>query len=66
MPEVPCPREHYGDAVVVGGLDHFVVAHGAAGLDHRGRARLDRGQKAVGEGEERVRRHHRAFGQRRF
>jgi len=35
-------RENHGDAVVVGGLDHLVVAHGAAGLDHRGGAPLDR------------------------
>src|SRR5262249_26270878 len=54
MPEMSCVREHHRDAVVVGGLDHLVVAHGAAGLDHGGRARLDRGEKAVGEGEERV------------
>ena len=40
------PGKDHGDAMVVGGLDHLVVAHGAAGLDHGGRARLDRGQKA--------------------
>ncbi len=27
MPEMPRPGEHHGDAVVVGGLDHLVVAH---------------------------------------
>jgi len=26
MPEVPRPGEYHGDAVVVGCLDHFVVA----------------------------------------
>jgi hypothetical protein len=33
MPEMPCGSEHHGDAVIVGGLDHLVVAHRAAGLD---------------------------------
>ena len=50
---------------VVGGLDHLVVAHRAAGLDHRGGAGLDRDQQAVGEREERVGGDHRAFGERR-
>jgi hypothetical protein len=35
--------------VVVGGLDHFIVLHRAAGLDHRGGAGLDRDQETVGE-----------------
>jgi monoamine oxidase len=34
MPEMPDTGEHHGDAVVVGGLDHFVVADRSAGLDH--------------------------------
>jgi glutamate dehydrogenase len=42
VPEMARAREDHGDAVVVGGLDHLVVAHRAAGLDHRGCARLDR------------------------
>src|SRR5690606_877433 len=45
MPEMSRPGEHHGDAGVVGSLDHLVVAHRAAGLDHRGRARLDRDQE---------------------
>ena len=64
MPEMPRAREHHGDAVVVGGLDHLVVAHGAAGLDHGGGAGFDRDQEAVGEGKERVGCDHGAQGQR--
>ena len=64
MPEMPDAGEHHGDAVLVGGGDHLVVAHRAARLDDRRRAGLDRRQQPVGEGEERVRRDHRAFGQR--
>jgi hypothetical protein len=48
----------------VGGGDHLVVAHRAARLDDRGRARIDRRLQAVGEREERVGGDHRALGQR--
>ena len=44
MPEMPDAGEHHGDAVIVGGLDDFVVAHRTAGLDHRGGAGFDRDQ----------------------
>ena len=44
MPEMPRPGEHHRDVVLVGGLDHLVVAHRAAGLDHRGGAGFDRHQ----------------------
>ena len=44
------------------GLDDVFVAHAAAGLDDGGGARFGRRQKAVGEGEEGVRRHHRTDG----
>jgi hypothetical protein len=54
MPEVSHPGEDHRDARRVGGGDHFGVAHRAAGRDDRGRAGLDRRQKAVGEGKERV------------
>ena len=46
VPEVPHAGQHHGDAGVVGGLDHFVVADRSAGLDHRGGAGFDRDQKA--------------------
>ena len=65
MPEMPRAGEHHGDVVLVGGGDHLVVVHRAAGLDHRGGAGLDRDQQAVGEREERVGGDHRALGQRR-
>ena len=55
VPEVPHSGEHHRQARLVGGGDHFVVADRAARLDHRGRAGLDRGEQAVGEGEEGVR-----------
>src|SRR5258708_12059552 len=35
--EVPHAGEHHRDAVLVGGGDHLVVAHAAAGLDHPAR-----------------------------
>ena len=38
MPEMPDAGEHHRQAQPVRGLDHFVVAHRSAGLDHRGRA----------------------------
>jgi len=34
VPEMPDTGEHHGDAVVVGGLDHLIVADRAAGLNH--------------------------------
>ena len=48
----------------VGRLDHLRIVHRTAGLNHRGCAGLDRDQEAIGEGEERVGRHHRTFGER--
>ena len=64
MPEMPDAGEHHGDAVLVGRLDDVLVAHRAARLNDRGGAGLDAGEHPVGEWEERVRRHDRAFGQR--
>jgi hypothetical protein len=54
MPEVPHARKHHGEAMFVGRGDDFLVAHRTARLDDGGRARLDRRQQAVGEGEEGV------------
>ena len=54
MPEMPRAGEHHGDAVIVGGLDHLVVAHRATGLNHGGGAGFDRHQEAIGEREEGV------------
>ena len=64
VPEMAHAGEHHGDAGLVGGRDHLVVAHRAARLDHRRRAGLDRGQQPVGEGKERVGGDDRAPGQR--
>ena len=63
MPEVPAPREHHGEPGLVGGADDLVVAHRAAGLDHRRRAGLGRRQEPVGEGEEGVGGDDRALGE---
>ena len=54
MPEMPHAGEHHGDAGIVGGLDDFLVADRAAGLDHGGGAGFDRDQQSVGEREERI------------
>ena len=40
VPEHPHAGEHHGHAALVGGLDHRLVADGAARLDHRGAARV--------------------------
>jgi len=49
MPEMPDAGEHHGDAGVVGGLDHFIVADRSAGLDHRSSAGFDSDQQPIGE-----------------
>jgi len=41
MPEMPHARKDHGDAMLVGGGDNFLVAHGAARLDDGGSAGLD-------------------------
>src|ERR1700730_12854553 len=64
VPEMAGRRKDHGNAVVVRGLDDLLVPHRAAGLDDRGGAGLDGGQKPVSEREERVRGDHRAFCQR--
>src|SRR5581483_12201989 len=63
--EVTHTRKDHRDVVLVGGSDHFVVAHRAARLDDRSHPRLRRFVNAVAEGEEGVRRHYRA-GQRQL
>ena len=60
---MPVAGEHHGEAGLVGGLDHLVVAHRAAGLDHRGGAGLRRGEEPVREGEEGVGGDDRALGE---
>jgi hypothetical protein len=60
MPEVPLAGEDHGHAALVRGGDDLGVAHAAARLDRGGRARIRRGEQAVGEGEERIRSDHAA------
>ena len=47
--------EHHRDAALVGRRDHLVVAHAAAGLDHRDRAVVGDDVEAVAERKERIR-----------
>jgi hypothetical protein len=54
MPKMPRAGEHHGDVMIVGGLDHLVVAYRAAGLNDRGGAGFDSDQKSVGERKESV------------
>jgi hypothetical protein len=49
VPKVPRAGHHHGDAGLVGSLDHFVVAHRAAGLNDGGGARFNATRKPVGE-----------------
>src|SRR3546814_19221766 len=53
VPEMPAAGEHHGDAMFVGRGDHFVVAHRAAGLDHRLDSGFGRGVDAFAERAER-------------
>src|SRR2546422_11714955 len=54
VPEVAQTGEEHRHAVLVGGGDHVLVAHGAARLDHGAHARLGHDVEAVAEREERV------------
>ena len=54
MTEVAFSGEDHGDAVLVGGGDHLVVANAAARLDHRCHTRTDDDIEAVAEREEGV------------
>ena len=60
MAEVAHAGEHHGDASLVGSVNHFLVAHGAAGLDHAGGAGIHHHIEAVTEREECVAGHRRA------
>ena len=62
---MPHAGEHHGDAVLIGGGDHLVVAHAAAGLDDGLGARLRECVEAIAEGEECIGGHRRA-GEREF
>ena len=60
MSELAAAGHDHREAVAVGGLDDFRVAHGAAGLDDGGHAGGGRLLDAVGERKEAVRRQHAA------
>ena len=54
MPKVPHTREHHRHAAFIGGVNHFLVAHRAAGLNHAGGALVHHHVQAVAEREKRV------------
>ena len=54
MPEMPCAGEGHRHAPLVGGLDDFLVAHGAAGLNRRCRPRFRRRNQSVRKRKERI------------
>ena len=56
MLEVAGAGEHHGDVVLVGGLDRFVVADGAAGLNDRRCTHFGGGVNRVTERKEGIRR----------
>lgn len=58
MFEVPHSGEDHRDAVLVGGLDDFLVPDGTAGLNHRCDAMFGGFVQAVAERKEGVRRQH--------
>ena len=57
MAEVPHTAEHHCHAAFVGRVDDFLVAHGAAWLDHAGCACIHHHIQAVTEREEGIARH---------
>src|SRR5688572_18581586 len=61
MSEMPDAGEYHGDATLVGGGNHLVVAHAAAWLDHGAGSRIDHRIEAVAERKEGVRGGDRAF-----
>src|SRR6185437_8290194 len=55
VPEVAHAGEDHGDAGLVGGGDHFIVAQRAARLNDRGGAGGHGGFETIGKGKERIR-----------
>lgn len=51
MLKVTNTGKNHGDSVFVCGVDHFLIADGASGLDDRGDSRLSRRINGVAEGE---------------
>src|SRR5512134_16270 len=61
VPEVAEAGEYHGDAVLVRGGDHLVVAQAAPGLDDCACPRLRHDVHAIAEGKERIGRNHRSL-----
>ena len=58
-PSLGTTLEHHGHTALVGGVNHLLVTHGAAGLDDAGRTVIDHHIQTIAEREEGVARHHR-------
>src|SRR5690554_1670822 len=56
--EMAHASEDHGQAMLVGGIDHFLIAHGATRLVHCGDTGCCGGIDAITEGEEGIGRHH--------
>ena len=54
MTEVPHPRKHHGDALLIRGFNHFVISYASAGLDDGSGAGAGGGEHAVGKRKEGV------------
>jgi hypothetical protein len=54
MPEQPPSGKDHGHAVLVRGIDHFCVSHGASGLNDRLHASFGGGIDPIAEWEERI------------
>ena len=59
MAEVSHSRKDHRDSQPIGGLDHGLIPHRTARLDHRRGAGLDHGLKPIRKGEESIRSRHR-------
>jgi hypothetical protein len=62
MTELPGSSEDHSNVVLVGGLDHFLIADRPAGLNDRGYSGARRLLDAVAEGKERIGAHYGALG----
>ena len=58
------PVKHHRDAGGIRCINHILIAHRSARLDHGGRPGFDGGQQPVGKGKERVRGNNTALGER--
>ena len=61
MPEVTHTRKHHRESELIGGGDHFIIAHRSARLCDRRRASFSRQRRPVGKWEQGLRYQHRSF-----